>query len=113
MNSYRQRFKPKQRKIGVWSFLKAAPAMAVGIALFGAVDLQSVSGMVSSATGLSFNGGSNCKIKGNISINSGERIYHMPGQENYSATKISPQYGERWFCSEAEARTAGWRKAGR
>lgn len=53
-----------------------------------------------------------CNIKGNISINSGERIFHVPGQHYYSATKISPQYGERWFCSEQEARAAGWRKAG-
>ncbi|ABC90804.1 hypothetical conserved protein [Rhizobium etli CFN 42] len=54
-----------------------------------------------------------CNIKGNISIGSGERIYHMPGQEFYLETRISPQYGERWFCSEAEARAAGWRRAGR
>ena len=54
-----------------------------------------------------------CSIKGNISINTGERIYHMPGQEHYWETKISPQYGERWFCTEDEARAAGWRKARR
>ena len=52
-----------------------------------------------------------CDIKGNISINTGERIYHVPGQKYYDATVISPQYGERWFCSEAEARAAGWRRA--
>ncbi len=52
-----------------------------------------------------------CNIKGNISINSGEHIYHMPGQEYYSATRIRPEYGERWFCSESDARRAGWRKA--
>lgn len=52
-----------------------------------------------------------CAIKGNISGNG--RIYHMPGQEHYSRTKISPSRGERWFCSEAEARAAGWRKARR
>lgn len=52
-----------------------------------------------------------CDIKGNISINSGERIYHMPGQADYSATIIRPEYGERWFCTEDEARAAGWRKA--
>ncbi|MDR9776900.1 hypothetical protein RJJ65_30455 [Rhizobium hidalgonense] len=56
---------------------------------------------------------SRCNIKGNVSIGSGERIYHVPGQEYYDETKISPQYGERWFCSEAEARAAGWRRAGR
>ncbi|MDQ0562010.1 hypothetical protein QO004_003811 [Rhizobium mesoamericanum] len=56
--------------------------------------------------------GTACNIKGNVSINSGERIYHVPGQHYYEATKISPEYGERWFCSEEEARAAGWRKAG-
>jgi endonuclease YncB( thermonuclease family) len=52
-----------------------------------------------------------CVIKGNIS-NSG-RIYHVPGQENYADTRIDPSRGERWFCSEAEARAAGWRRARR
>ncbi|WP_457810280.1 sunset domain-containing protein [Rhizobium ruizarguesonis] len=52
-----------------------------------------------------------CSIKGNVSIGSRERIYHMPGQEYYDETKISPQHGERWFCTEAEARAAGWRRA--
>ncbi|MGB3540991.1 MAG: hypothetical protein WBA42_22785 [Mesorhizobium sp.] len=55
---------------------------------------------------------SGCNIKGNISAKA-ERIYHMPGQENYERTRISVNKGERWFCSEAEARLAGWRKAKR
>ncbi|RWE79588.1 hypothetical protein [Mesorhizobium sp.] len=54
-----------------------------------------------------------CNIKGNISIDSGEHIYHVPGQEHYRETIIRPEYGERWFCSEAEAVAAGWRKARR
>ena len=52
---------------------------------------------------------SDCAIKGNISRNG--RIYHVPGQTHYDRTKISPGKGERWFCSEAEARAAGWRRA--
>ncbi len=52
-----------------------------------------------------------CRIKGNISLNTGEKIFHTPGQEHYTETRISPGKGERWFCSEAEARQAGWRKA--
>ncbi|WP_075291977.1 hypothetical protein [Pararhizobium arenae] len=56
---------------------------------------------------------SSCDIKGNISIGSGERIFYVPGQENYLDTVIRVEYGERWFCSEADARAAGWRKAGR
>ena len=54
---------------------------------------------------------STCNIKGNVNIDSGERIFHTPGQRRYSETRIRPEYGERWFCSEAEARAAGWRKA--
>jgi len=51
-----------------------------------------------------------CRIKGNISTG-GERIYHVPGQRYYGATRIDVLKGERWFCSEAEARAAGWRRA--
>ena len=54
-----------------------------------------------------------CNIKGNISHNSGKRIYHMPGDRDYDRTRISTSRGERYFCSEAEARAAGWRHAGR
>lgn len=53
-----------------------------------------------------------CDIKGNVSINSGERIYHVPGQKYYTETRIRQEYGERYFCSEAEARAAGWRRSG-
>lgn len=53
-----------------------------------------------------------CDIKGNVSINSGEHIYHVPGQRYYSDTVISLEYGERYFCSEQEARSAGWRRSG-
>lgn len=52
-----------------------------------------------------------CDIKGNISQNTGERIYHVPGQEYYSQTRVSYLDGEQWFCSEEGAREAGWRRA--
>jgi len=48
-----------------------------------------------------------CDIKGNVSANG--RIYHLPGSRDYAATRISTARGERWFCSEREARAAGWR----
>jgi endonuclease YncB( thermonuclease family) len=50
-----------------------------------------------------------CAIKGNISA--GGRIYHLPGQKDYDRVTISPSRGERWFCSEPQARAAGWRRA--
>lgn len=52
-----------------------------------------------------------CDIKGNISYTSGEKIYHVPGGEFYNETVISPDYGERWFCTESEALANGWRKS--
>jgi hypothetical protein len=33
------------------------------------------------------------------------------GCGSYNATKIDESRGEKWFCSEQEAVTAGWRKA--
>lgn len=54
---------------------------------------------------------SSCRIKGNIS-NPG-RIYHVPGGHYYDRTRIDTSRGERWFCSEAEARAAGWRRSSR
>ncbi|MEZ5563422.1 MAG: thermonuclease family protein [Gammaproteobacteria bacterium] len=49
-----------------------------------------------------------CLIKGNISSGN-RRIYHVPGSPSYADTRIDESKGERWFCSEAEARAAGFR----
>ena len=53
-----------------------------------------------------------CRIKGNIS-RKGVRIYHVPGGQYYARTRIDTSRGERWFCSEAQARSAGWRRSWR
>jgi micrococcal nuclease len=50
-----------------------------------------------------------CPIKGNIST--GGKIYHLPGCDSYEKTVIDESTGEKWFCTEAEALNAGWRKA--
>jgi endonuclease YncB( thermonuclease family) len=52
-----------------------------------------------------------CVIKGNVNVH-GERIYHLPGQIAYSKINMQDPR-KRWFCSEEEARTAGWRPAHR
>lgn len=49
-----------------------------------------------------------CDIKGNVN-GRGQRIYHVPGTPSYDSTVIDTGRGERWFCSEGEARRAGWR----
>jgi hypothetical protein len=53
-----------------------------------------------------------CSIKGNIS-KGGERICHVPGGTFYGRTKIDEGAGERWFCTEQEAESAGWRRSER
>ena len=54
---------------------------------------------------------SGCLIKGNVSDRG--RIYHLPGSDAYDKVRIDPGKGERWFCTEDEARAAGWRPAAR
>lgn len=51
-----------------------------------------------------------CTIKGNIGAKK-EQIYHVLGCPNYSQTVIDTAAGEKIFCTEKEAKAAGWRKA--
>lgn len=46
-----------------------------------------------------------CRIKGNRN-RKGQWIYHLPGMPYYDATRA-----EEFFCSEAQARSAGYRRA--
>ncbi|OIP68447.1 MAG: hypothetical protein AUK48_15850 [Oscillatoriales cyanobacterium CG2_30_44_21] len=55
----------------------------------------------------------NCKIKGNISVSSGDKLYHLPEMPEYEITQIDIAKGEKYFCSESEAIASGWRKAPR
>ena len=52
-----------------------------------------------------------CNIKGNVSWNNDNKLYHLPGMKDYSITKIDSSKGERWFCTESEAIASGWKKA--
>ncbi|TCK48967.1 endonuclease YncB(thermonuclease family) [Xanthomonas vasicola] len=54
---------------------------------------------------------SHCRIKGNISSN-GNKIFHVPGQRDYAKTHVSPQKGERFFCSVSQATAAGGGRRG-
>lgn len=52
-----------------------------------------------------------CPIKGNVT-SKGERIYHPPWSPWYDKINMKDtSKGKRWFCSEEEAITAGWRSA--
>ncbi len=50
-----------------------------------------------------------CPIKGRI--RSGSRTYVLPWSTSYDSIKPSKAKGERWFCSENEAKAAGWSRA--
>jgi endonuclease YncB( thermonuclease family) len=52
-----------------------------------------------------------CPIKGHMV--SGDRIYVLPWSSQYERVRVSQQRGGRWFCSEREARAAGWRPTAR
>lgn len=100
-----QQAKAEAAKVGIWAGTFQAPWDWRD-------DHRSAGGEEPSSIVSLLGSPSACNIKGNVS-SSGERIYHMPGQKYYSRTAISTGKGERWFCSEAEARSAGWRKARR
>jgi endonuclease YncB( thermonuclease family) len=50
-----------------------------------------------------------CAIKGNVSRTG--QIYHMPWSPWYEKVVMRAEKGTRWFCSEADAISAGWRPA--
>ena len=76
----------------------------IGIGIFAAIVQQFGRGERPSALTI-------CKIKGNISQNSGKKYYHLPGMEDYESTVISHEYGEKCFSTEQEAISQGWVKA--
>jgi endonuclease YncB( thermonuclease family) len=52
-----------------------------------------------------------CPIKGQM-VGDAKR-YVMPWQQDYARARVRTQKGERWFCSEQEAKAAGWKVAER
>lgn len=50
-----------------------------------------------------------CPIKGVVSGDA--KTYVLPWSPSYERTKVRTNRGERWFCSESEARQAGWKPA--
>lgn len=97
----------KSNQLGIWGVAAIALAPTQSITSF--TPTVSISGTCPTGCTEKLPG---CEIKGNIS-GDGEKIYHMPGQANYNDTVITPEKGERWFCSETEATANGWRKAER
>ena len=80
--------------------------------LWGSCSTSSASSKTKSSSSKAMNSvtssKANCTIKGNIST---EKIYHVKGCKSYDSTQIDIGAGEQWFCSESEAKAAGFRKA--
>ena len=51
-----------------------------------------------------------CNIKGNN--RDGQRMYRFPGCKNYDSTLVQLYRGDQWFCTETEAKKAGFTKGG-
>lgn len=112
--SFRTHRKPKQNKL---------PVIILGMGVIGIISLiQGIQGLGRSLTPSTTAPSAEsvasvpkpaCTVKGNISISSGRKLYHIPGMEDYETTAIDPLKGERWFCTEAEAIANGWQKAPR
>jgi hypothetical protein len=50
-------------------------------------------------------------VKCNISGRDGEKIYHLPFDQQYDRTKIGHRPGEKYVYSVAEAERDGFRRA--
>jgi endonuclease YncB( thermonuclease family) len=105
----------RQTQVGLWSGAFIAPWDWRGrkktTEILGAVsvprDAQSILLSPASAAVPPTPG---CNIKGNVT-RSGECIYHTPGGRYYDAVRMDLSKGKRWFCSEAEAESAGCRRS--
>jgi len=85
----------RSKRIGIWSGQKADPPWRYRSRRWARAQQVSPNG---------------CAIKGNIS-RSGSKIYHAPWSPWYDKVIIDKNRGERWFCSEGEAKALGWRAA--
>jgi len=52
-----------------------------------------------------------CVVKGKVT-EAGERLYYGPLDEAYDNLTVDPKKGERLFCSDDQARAAGWLRPG-
>jgi endonuclease YncB( thermonuclease family) len=52
-----------------------------------------------------------CPIKG--LVRDGDRVYVLPGAPDYERGRVQTSRGGRWFCSEQDAQSAGFKAASR
>ncbi len=52
-----------------------------------------------------------CTIKGNVNTTTNQKDYYLPSCGHYGKVLIYKFEGDAWFCTEAEARAAGFTKS--
>ncbi|MCH4824841.1 MAG: thermonuclease family protein [Planococcus sp. (in: firmicutes)] len=89
----------KENRVGIWQYENYSTNRGFNAEAYGqkpAANTSPTSGQPTDA----------CDIKGNINRN-GNKIYHLPSDSSYEQTNP-----EEWFCSEQDARDAGFRGVG-
>lgn len=90
----------KDSQTGIWQYENYSTDRGFDSEAYG----QEPNGNASPFTEEATNG--DCDIKGNIN-RSGNKIYHLPSGSSYEQTNP-----EEWFCSEQEAKDAGFKGVG-
>jgi hypothetical protein len=80
--------KQRQKSFEVPFLIAILASVAAGGAMF---PVDGVGGLQDAVTAVGLS--PSCDIKGNVSIDTGERIYHVRGQEYYDDTRIRTDYG--------------------
>lgn len=52
-----------------------------------------------------------CAVKANVPRETKERYYYLPACKNYMSVRVDTSSLDQWFCSEKEAKQAGFVKA--
>ncbi len=104
-------YPPDVRYAGLFASLQAE-ARGGARGLWGPACQETPAETTAPAAACDYSGTSEPVIKGNINTTTGEKIYHVPGSALYDKTVIDESKGERWFCTEADAVAAGWRRSG-
>lgn len=55
--------------------------------------------------------GNGCKIKGNYRKDNDTKIYHLPDCYNYDKIVVNEKEKDQWFCTEEEAKSAGFKRS--
>ncbi len=110
---FRRRWTARVRYYVRFTFGVAIPSFFMALAVvwfYGGFRDFSLTRLLSATHQVASGPSEQCLIKGNID-DSGQRIYHVPGGYYYDFTVVEESKGERWFCTEAEAQTAGWHRS--